>query len=1740
MGGNGHAVGAAEGNNIPRGERGELPKSDDGKPLNFDFETGDLRDWKADGKAFEGQPIKGPIDQKRIFGEGKRSDHTGDFWIGGFEKLLDDPTGTLTSVPFTVTHPYASFLLGGGKSRTTRAELLTADDRKVFFNASGRDLEEMQPVIVDLKKLAGKKIQIRLVDEFTKGWGHINFDDFRFHQKQPEFPAAKAPPSQELAQLYPHAGLEAEAAAKAMKLPAGFKVQVGAAEPIIQQPVAMAIDDRGRVWVAEAFEYPRRAKEGEGKDRILVLEDTDGDGTLDRHTTFIDNLNLISGIEVGFGGVWVGAAPYLLFIPDRNGDDKPDGPPEVLLDGWGYEDTHETLNAFKWGPDGWLYGCHGVFTHSKVGKPGTPTEQRVRLNAGIWRYHPVRHQFEVFAEGTSNPWGVDFDDHGQAFATACVIPHLFHIIQGARYERQAGNHFNPHTYADIKTIADHRHYTGNQWNNNDRRSSDSLGGGHAHAGAMIYLGGHWPADYRGKLFMNNIHGNRMNMDILVPEGSGFVGSHGPDFLLTGDQWSQMLYMTYGPDGQVWVIDWYDAQQCHHNQGDLHDRTNGRVYRIAYQDAKPVKVDLTTATDEQLVAYQTHENDWYVRHARRQLQERAAQGKLAPQAVPSLVKLSQSAAAPRLRLRGLWALQATGSLQAETLLTLLSDAAPAVRAWAIQVASETSSPAKLDETLLTPAVRKRLIELAANDPSPQVRLYLASAVQRWPLADRWSLLEPLVTHAEDAADHNLPLMYWYAAEPLAELDPQRALAWALVAGQNVPLVQQHMIRRIGSGAPEKSLALLIEGLTKASTPELQATFLRGLNEALRGRASVAAPAGWTNVASQLMTAKHPEVRLEALSLGATFGDPVAKKQLREFIADDQQPAKERRTALTALLKTKDQELSAVLRTLLKQTELRGDALRALAAYDDPQTPAAILDVYRNLGPSEQRDALATLSARVLYAQALFHAVEQRQIPAGHLTADLIRQLKNLKNEELNAVIERVWGTARESTADKAQLIDQYKTLVTTASGVKPDLELGRAIFAKTCQQCHSLFATGGKVGPDLTGSNRANLDYLLSNVLDPSAVMAKEYQPTIIVTNGGRVITGIVKEAGKDALTVQTVNELVIVPLADIDERKLSDKSMMPDDLLKQLGPREVRSLVAYLASPGQVPILATADNVQSFFNGRDLSGWRGDEHLWRVENGEIIGRSPGIKHNDFLVSEMSVGDFRLTFEVKLTPNAGNSGVQFRSEPQANGEVKGYQADVGAGWWGKLYEELGRGLLWKKSSDEHVRVDDWNRYEIQAVGSRIQTWINGQLCVDLDDPGGARRGVIALQLHSGGPFEVRYRKLSLSLLRANGGAVTAAQIPQSLGGPATTPLSFRKQQLDAKFRSEGVAYGDFNNDGQLDIAAGSVWFEAPQWKPHAILEQPKEFSIRTYSDTFCNWAEDLDGDGWQDLIVVDFPGNPTWWFRNPGRAGGAWQRSRVTPVTNNESPNYLDVDRDGRRELLLGYTEGNLGVARPGPIATADWVLTSVSGSKAPGTDKFSHGLGVGDLNLDGRDDLLVTAGWWEAPSKPTKEPWKFHPAPFGQPAAQMYVYDFDGDGDQDVLSSSAHKAGLWWHEQTAPDQWQTHEIDSSIAQTHALVLADMNGDGLPDFVTGKRFYAHNGNDPGEDQPATLFWYELSRENGKPKWTPHQIDHDSGVGTQFEVVDMNRDGLLDVIISNKKGVFYFEQSRTAATAKGGGE
>lgn len=584
--------------------------------------------------------------------------------------------------------------------------------------------------------------------------------------------------------VQPGAGMAPEETARTMKMPDGFSVKLFAGEPDLHQPIAFTIDDRGRLWVVENYSYPDW--KSEGNDRILIFEDTDGDGHFDKSKVFYDKLNMGSAIEVGFGGVWVGSCPNLLFIADKDGDDVPDSAPEVVLDGWEHQDMHEILNSFNWGPDGWLYGTQGVFTHSKVGKPGTPESERTPLDACVWRLHPQTWKFEIFAHGTSNPWGVDFNDYGQAFITACVIPHLYHIIQGGLYQRQAGSHFNANAYDDIKTIALHRHWGAAGGSMAGSRlgapDTDAAGGGHAHCGALVYLGDQWPAEYRGSILMNNIHGNRMNNDSLTAQGSGWVGDRRPDFMKSQDKWYRGLGIRQGPDGSVFVLDWYDARACHQQRP--HDRTNGRIYKIEYQKPTPWKGDVARMSDEELVKLQTSKNEWLVRRARRNLQERGAK----PEVHAALKKLiaDHGLDAPQ-RLRALWSLHAAKGLDEQTALTLLDDPEVWLRAWTTQLVCEDGAPGE--------AVLKKLADRARTEPSPVGRLYLASACQRLSLDARRPIVTALLGHSEDATDHNLPMMLWYAAEPLVAQDPARA--GDLIAACRLDRVQEFIARRLTS-------------------------------------------------------------------------------------------------------------------------------------------------------------------------------------------------------------------------------------------------------------------------------------------------------------------------------------------------------------------------------------------------------------------------------------------------------------------------------------------------------------------------------------------------------------------------------------------------------------------------------------------------------------------------------------------------------------------------------------------------------------------------------------------------------------------------------------------------------------------------------------------------------------------------------------------------------------------------------
>ncbi|MEB2780930.1 PVC-type heme-binding CxxCH protein [Algoriphagus sp. C2-6-M1] len=783
---------------------GTIPQKN-GKPLNLNFETGTLQDWTASGDAFasaifSSDPSPVHSEEDRINFEGKN------FLSSGGTKNYK-LTGTLTSVPFEVTQPFASFRISGGALADTRVELVLAESDEVIYNSTGQGRATLQPVVVDLSPYLNQPIFIRIVDNETgisqipyisdDKWAHINFDDFAFYPSRPTF-------SNELKQediiilppLDPvlNSGLSGLEAAKAMTPPDGFTVTLAAAEPDIIRPISFTLDHRGRLWVVEGHTYPTPAPEGEGKDRILIFEDTDGDGTLDSRKVFTEGLNLVSGIEVGMGGVWLGAAPYLLFIPADFEKDKPTGPPVKLLDGWGTDDTHEVLNNLRWGPDGWLYGTHGVFTHSNVGKPGSTDDERTKINAGVWRYHPTRHDFEVFAEGSSNPWGIDFNSYGHPFITVCVIPHMYHVIQGARYQRQAGNHFNPYSYDDIKTIADHVHWVGDRGPHAGNFRSASAGGGHAHAGAMIYLGGDtWPEKYRNNIFMNNINGSRLNIDQLTRAGSGYVATHQNDFMAMNDSWSQWLNFKYGPDGSVFAIDWYDQNQCHSPNPDVHDKSLGRIFKISHENDQWVQVDLSKSSSVELANYQNHKNEWYARQARTILQERGA----TPEAVAVLRDILAKAPQTTNRLRALWSLHVTNRLSADDLSKLMSDSDEYIRSWAIQLEAEDKS---VSEETLT-----QFASMAKNDKSALVRLYLTSAMLRLEPELRWEVMEALVQRTEDLEDHNMPLMLWYAIEPLADLDADRALNLAEKASN--PLMLKYTVQKLSELNTNEATAAL---------------------------------------------------------------------------------------------------------------------------------------------------------------------------------------------------------------------------------------------------------------------------------------------------------------------------------------------------------------------------------------------------------------------------------------------------------------------------------------------------------------------------------------------------------------------------------------------------------------------------------------------------------------------------------------------------------------------------------------------------------------------------------------------------------------------------------------------------------------------------------------------------------------------------------------------------------------------
>ena len=960
----------------------------------------------------------------------------------------------------------------------------------------------------------------------------------------------------------------AEAASR-MTVPEGFRVTLFAGEPDVVQPIAFTFDTRGRMWVVECLSYPIWSKDGTGRDRVVILEDTDGDGRFDKKTVFLDNGSNLSGIEFGFGGVWLCSSPNLLFVPLK--DDKPAGPPVVVLDGWNIKDTkHNVFNSLGWGPDGWLYGCNGIQAKAWVGKPGTPQKDRTYMDCGVWRYHPTRKLFEVVAHGTTNPWGLDWDDHGEMFITNCVIDHLWHVVPGGHYQRMYGQDANPYVFGLMGPCSDHKHWAGGHWTEARadqktgavKKQHDDAGGGHAHSGCAIYLGDNFPAEYRNSVFMCNIHGNRLNRDTLHRENGRYAGKHAPDFLHANDPWFRGICVKQGPEGGLYVSDWCDTGECHNY--DKADTSNGRIYRVTYGSPKPFRGDVAAMTDEELVKLQLSKNEWLVRQARRVLQERAAVGTLRKETREELRSMAKALADVKWDLRRVWMLHVIGELTAAEYTGLLR-ANGEIRGWAARLG--------LESTKFDPQFFEALCEASRAERDPQVRYQYAAAVQRLGNEDRLKFFFKTYPTWCDSSDSDLTLMYWYAFQPVVLAETDLVLKRLELFRNST--IRVNAIRCLLTAQQGAGFSEVLDRLTREitlSNVQYQRDILRGMREALAGRSDVKMPTSWQHLLPQLRLLKaDPSVFDLAVDVGLIFHDPSAISTLRSRVADEGLSAEIRRSAIERLAAYRIPDVTSDFRTVLSDAAVRGSAIRALAAYSDSKTPPAILKAYPSLTAAEKADAVQTLASRPAFALALLDAVEKGAVPKADVTAFTARQIQALNNKPVSDRLAAVWGTVRPASATRAAQAEKYRKLLTADALKAADRSNGRAVFTRSCAACHKLFGEGGDVGPELTGSQRANLDYVLENVLDPSAVVPGEYRMTAFTLADGRVLTGIVRKETPRAVTVRTLNEELTIPVADIESRKQTPLSIMPDGLFDALTDDEVRDLVAYLASPQQVP-----------------------------------------------------------------------------------------------------------------------------------------------------------------------------------------------------------------------------------------------------------------------------------------------------------------------------------------------------------------------------------------------------------------------------------------------------------------------------------------------------------------------------------------------------------------------------------------
>lgn len=978
--------------------------------------------------------------------------------------------------------------------------------------------------------------------------------------------------------------LTPEAAVGEMVLPEGFEVTLSASEPEVRNPIAMAWDGRGRLWVAECFTYAERAFDLSLRDRILIFEDKNGDGTFDSRKVFTDELQQVTSLEIGHGGVWVTAAPRLLFIPDADANDIPDGPPVSHIEGFRVppDSYHNLVNGLRFGPDGWLYGRCGATGAADVGVPGTPADEMIPVRGGMWRYHPERRVFEAITSGNTNPWGHDWNEHGELFYVNTVNGHFWHVTPGAHFVRAHTLDPNPRAYALIDLHADHWHFdTSLGWQDTakrkDKNLSDALGGGHVHIGAMFYLADNWPEAYRGQFFTLNQHGRRANQEHVERHGSGYIARHRPDFFRTGDDWFLGLDLRYGPDGGVFVIDWSDTGECHERDG-VH-RNSGRIFKITHGRPAPVNVDLANRSPEELVALHTHTNEWYPRQARIELASRGETGN----AARDLLSLFASAEDPVIQLRALWTLYSIGETDETFLKSLLIHENEHLRTWALRLLADSwpldtlmskrpSNFGEVKSSASVPSPESLLpvfARMAADDTSSLVRLTLASLLQRLPVDARVAVAEGLVKHKEDAEDHNLPLMIWYGLIPVADELPGELARLAGVC--ELPLTRICIARRLTEEIESNPVPLneLLD-LTSSASPEFQSDVISGMVAALTGWRKAEKPASWDKLAASIKN--DSPLAAPVRDLSALFGDGRALDEVKRIAFAKELEMEQRKAALRTLIDNRPPDLRKICEQLINERYLNAVAAAGLAQFDDPKVGDLLVKSYRRFHHTERGQLLEVLTSRPVFASALLKGVKSGEIPKDAISAFHVRQMRGLEDEGLRKNIAAVWGEMRESPADKVALIEKLTKELTPAVLATADKSAGRVAFNAVCSACHRLHGHGNNLGPDLTGAGRDSLFYLLENLVDPGAQVAADFRLNLITLKDGRVLSGFIGAKSDRTLTVRTMTGEVVVERGEISGQEEMPLSMMPEGLLAAFTPEQTRDLIAYLMHPGQVAL----------------------------------------------------------------------------------------------------------------------------------------------------------------------------------------------------------------------------------------------------------------------------------------------------------------------------------------------------------------------------------------------------------------------------------------------------------------------------------------------------------------------------------------------------------------------------------------